>query len=145
MDWTSNPYTLQEDVELTEYTPAMRLEAGALVVDAEYRNKVARANGWYTKPTEKLKTPVRVQQVVALDLALEPISPKNKLPNTCDKKAATKLKAEKLSDEDHEAIMEEICRRDVLEYDEEEDGDEDEDEHESGDDEEEAEDGDDDE
>ena len=42
-----------------------------------------------------------------------------------------KLNAEKLSDDDHEAIMEEIRRRDVLEYDEEED--EDESEEESGD------------
>ena len=78
------------------------------MVDAEYRNKVGRAKGWYTKPTKRLKTIVRVQQVVAADLKLEPISATNKLPNTWDKKAATKLKVEKLSDEDHELIMEEI-------------------------------------
>ena len=132
VDWKSAPYTLQDAVELKEYTPAMRLEAGELVVDAEYRNKVARAQGWYTKPTKPLKTKVRVHQVVAPDLKLAPISAQNKLPNTCDKKNATKLKAEKLSNADHEAIMEEIRRRDVLEYEEEEQEDE-ESEEESGD------------
>ena len=68
------------------------------------------------KPSKKLKTIVCVQQLVAPDLKLKPISAKNKLPNTCNKTQATKLNAEKLRDDDHEAILEEISRRTALEH-----------------------------
>eukprot|EP00966_Prymnesium_polylepis_P105434 2441600-Prymnesium_polylepis.1 len=46
--FTSVPYALQEDVELTEYTPAIKIKAGELVCDAEYFNKVPGAQLWYT-------------------------------------------------------------------------------------------------
>ena len=72
------PYTLQEDVELTEYTPAIRIKAGELVCDADYYNKVEGASLWYTPDQgEGRKTVVRMQQVVATDLKLLPISATN--------------------------------------------------------------------
>ena len=46
-----SPYTLQEDKELKEYTPAIRIKAGELVCDAEYFNKVAGARGWWLPRT----------------------------------------------------------------------------------------------
>ena len=59
-----------------------------------------------------------MQQVVAADLQLEPISATCKLPNTCDKKAATKHKAERVRNQDHDMIMDELERRDRLEHEE---------------------------
>ena len=141
IEFTSEAYTLQHDIELDEYTPAVHIAAGELVCEALYRNKVQRARGWYTKPSTPLKTIVRVQQVVAANLHLEPISATNKLPNTCDKPKATKLKAEKLTDHDNDVILEEIDRRERIEHDELED---DEDEDESEDEADEDEDGEDD-
>ena len=64
-----------------------------------------------------------MQQVVAADTTIDPISPNNKLPNNCDWRGATCLGALKVPNESHDQIIEEIYRREVLEYDEEaEDG-----------------------
>lgn len=120
--WSSAPYTLQADVELTMYTPAIKIKAGELVVDAEYYNKVEGARLWYT-PTqgEGRKTTVRVQQVLAANLTLEPISEKNKLPHGMSKKNkgdATKQGAQRVDPDDHEEILEEIDRRTNLEHEE---------------------------
>ena len=85
--WKSEPYTLQEDEELKEYTPAIVLKAGALVCDAEYFNKVPGASLWYTPMQgEQRKTKVRMQQVVAADLKVAPISDENKLPAGMNRK-----------------------------------------------------------
>jgi hypothetical protein len=105
------------------YTPAIKLKAGELVVDAEYYNKVGGAKLWYTPHTGKdCGTTVRVQQVLAADLTLEPISEDIKLPHGMSKKNkanATKLGAQRVDPEEHEEILEEIDRRTDLEHEEE--------------------------
>ena len=117
---------MQEAVTLTEYEPAIEIEVGELVCDAEYYNKVAGAVSWYT-PTqgEGRKTVVRVQQVLAADLQLAPISADVKLPPAMHKKKkeqATELGARRLDNHDRDLILDEICRRDALEHDEAVDG-----------------------
>ena len=114
--WTTTPYTLQEDVILKEYTPHIKISTGELVCNAQYFNPVPRAPYWYTP----LDTPtvVRMQQVVLPDATLLPISKSNKLPNTCNKASATRLKACKIFLNDHDQILEDINRRDRLSYDE---------------------------
>ena len=129
--FTSAAYTLQQDVELPEYTPALVLKAGELVCDAEYFNKVGGASLWYTPMQgEGSRTKVRVQQVLAADLNLAPISVDNKLPSNMSKKKkeeATKLGALKVKSEDHEELLDEINRRECIEYEDDVDGDSDED------------------
>ena len=71
---------------------------------------------------EERKTKVRVQQVVAADLQLEPISETNMLPKGMSKKSkgiTTKKNAQKIDKYDHEAILDEICRREAVEQEEE--------------------------
>ena len=138
--FTSSAYTLQDDVELEEYTPALKIKAGALVVDAEYFNKVPGASGWYT-PTqgEERKTVVRVQQVLAADLQLAPISDTMKLPpgmSKKNKKDATEKGALHLDKHEHDLILDESARREVLAHDEvvEDDSDSEESDEESADD-----------
>jgi hypothetical protein len=114
--WESSPYTLQEDVELTEYDPPVIIPAGELVAMASWQNKVPRARNWYT-PSENMTT-VRMKQVVAADLFMEPISNVNNPPNTCNKPEARRLGAKRVSEKEHEEIMEEIARRAALEHDE---------------------------
>ena len=90
--------------------------------DADYYNKVPGASLWYTPDQgEGRKTVVRMQQVVAANLQLAPISDANKLPAGMSKKnksAATKLKAMRVDPADHEKMLDEINRREVLEHDE---------------------------
>ena len=120
--FTSSAYTLQDDVELEEYTPAIKIKAGALVCEADYFNKVPGASGWYT-PTqgEERKTVVRVQQVLAADLNLAPISATLKLPSGMskkNKKDATDKGALHLDKHEHDLILDESARREMLEHDE---------------------------
>ena len=118
--FTSSAYTLQDDVELKEYTPAIKIKAGALVCDAEYFNKVPGTSGWYT-PTqgEERKTMVRVQQVLMADLNLEPISATKKLPSgmsKANKKDAAQKGALHLDKHEHDTILDESARREMLEH-----------------------------
>ena len=141
--FTSEPYTLQEDRMLTEFTPAIKVKAGELVCDAEYYNKVAGAQLWYTPMEgEARETLARVQQVIAADLALAPISEENKLPPGMNKKKkaeATKKKAVRVDPKEHEVMLDEISRREALEFDEEGEESEDDSEDEESSDEEEGE------
>jgi hypothetical protein len=114
IEWTTSPYTLQEDQLLQEYDPPQLVKAGELVCEGRYLNQVGRARQWYT-PSE-VPTTVRMQQVIAPDLALMPISKQNKLPNACNKREATKLGAKRISNEDHEIFLDEINRRSILDY-----------------------------
>ena len=100
--WTSAPYLLEE---------------GDRVCDGIYFNKVPGASGWYTPSTPGIKVVVRMQHVVAPDLLLEPVSASNTLPNTCAKQKARDLGAVRVSDHDHDVLMEEARRRDLLEHD----------------------------
>ena len=132
VEWTSEPYTLQEDTELTEYEPPIRLKAGELVVEAEYFEIVPRTKLWYTRmPGPNNRTTVRVNFVVAADLSLSSISSSNKLPSHLSRKAkeeARNLGAQRVSSEEHDEMLEEIHYRETIEFedDEEEDSDEDE-------------------
>jgi hypothetical protein len=112
--WTTCPYTLQEDQLLKEYIPPQLVKAGELVCEGKYFNQVGGARQWYT-PSEVLTT-VRMQEVIAPDLALLPISKQNKLPNTCKKTEATKFGAKRISNDNHDMLLDEINRRSILEY-----------------------------
>jgi hypothetical protein len=118
--WTSSPYTLQEDLLLEEFVPPIRIEAGELVCDAVYWETLPRAKHWWYPKGETDTVTVRMQQVVASNLRLDEISTTNKLPNTCRKREATSVGARRISNHDHDEILDEIARRDALEYEEEE-------------------------
>ena len=112
--WDSVPYTLQEDTVLEEFKPPVVLKSGELVCEGRYFNRVPRAKQWYT--STEILTSVRMKQVVATDIELEPISITNKLPRTCDVKNAKKQNAMRVSDAFHDAILEEIHKRDLLDH-----------------------------
>jgi hypothetical protein len=116
VQFTSEPYTLQEATLLTEYEPPLQLEEGELVCEATYFEKVPRARFWYT-PTE-MTTVLRVQQVVATKIELVEPSPTNPLPNTCKKRDAERLGARKITVSDHDDIIDESSRREQLDYEE---------------------------
>jgi hypothetical protein len=104
--------------KLTEYDPPIKIDKGELVCDGRYWNKVPRAKLWYTPPAEPLDTVVRMQQVVSSKVELEAISEMNKLPITCDRQAAIVLGAKRIRNEDHDEMLEEIYRREALDFDE---------------------------
>jgi hypothetical protein len=79
-----------------------------------YLNKVPRAKRWYTQST--VCATVRLQQAIASNLHLEPLSSTNKLPNTCNKTVAQRKAAKKLSGHLHDVLLSEIARRDMMDH-----------------------------
>ena len=115
LQWTSNPYTLQDDTELTEYDPPEIVEKGTLVCEGNYLNKVPRAKDWYTPSL--VKAIARLQFVIDPNLFLEEESNVCKLPNNCDKRQARQLGAMHIPKQVHALLIDEIIRRDTLDYD----------------------------
>jgi hypothetical protein len=112
LKWTSEPYALQEETEGVSGVIA----AGAMVVDAVYFNMIECAPYWYTQ--SELTAVVEVRHVLWSRLRLEEISATNKLPLTCNRLEATWKRAGKIATQEHEVIMEEAGRRDMLDFNE---------------------------
>ena len=109
VEWCGLPYTLQEDSD--------EIQAGDLVCEATYLNQVERAPYWYT-PSD-MTTVVRLQHVVGADLEMNQPSASIKLPSNCKHKDAVRKGARRLSVYSHELLLDEINRRDALDYEEE--------------------------
>jgi hypothetical protein len=108
--WASVPFASQEDTD--------EWMIGELICDATYHNPVGRARNWYTAGDDCVT--IRVQHVVAADLELQKPSNQIKLPSTCNRREALNKKATRLSDDSHLRILDEINRRDILDYEEDE-------------------------
>jgi hypothetical protein len=115
VEWMTPPYTLQDDERLEEYDPPIIIPKGELVCDAKYWSKVPGARQWYV-PEEDSMTVVRVKQVIAPDIELLAISANVKLPNTCNKRAATTKQSKKIATTEHKTILDEISQREALDY-----------------------------
>jgi hypothetical protein len=113
--WTSTPYKLPEARELREYNPPILVPKGELVADAVYFSKVPRAPRWYT-PTVEISTTVRLQQVILAELLLCNESEESRLPNACNKTEARSKGAQKISEQDHGRLLDEITRMEILEF-----------------------------
>lgn len=122
VEFLTDPFRLDKDTALKEYDPPMLLRKDELVVTAKYFNKVPRASKWYTP--SNIKTTVHIQQVILAGLSLLPISAAdNRLPSYLTKAArrsADAKKAVRIAQSDHEIILEQLARRQIIDYEEEE-------------------------
>ena len=84
-------------------------------VNCLWLNSVHRARHWYTKSSNEAT--LNVVYLVATDLQMHPISPANMIRNHQVRKEAERLGALRMSNESHDFIMDEIERRERLEYD----------------------------
>ena len=120
VQWTTDPYTLQDDLPLESGT---FIPGGEIVCDATYFRKVPRAKQWYipemSEAGENVATTVRMKHVVAPYIKVLEVSDDNKLPNTCNKRQIVPLNPIRISAHDHNAIQDEICRCEELDYEEE--------------------------
>jgi hypothetical protein len=116
LEWDSKAYQLEQDLEQDQ----MVFAKGDWVVEGIYLNRVPRAKQWYTKAPEDevdgLKTIVRLQHVVAVDLTVDGESENQELPRNCDRRKARELGALHISDDEHDEISDEIARRDRLDF-----------------------------
>ena len=91
--------------------------------DAMCWEHVKGSNGWHTRDDEDLVDTHLLSHVILTGLQLMEVSDTNKLPNSCNKKRAMEKNAMKLSDADHDFMMDEMLRRVDLEEQEEEEED----------------------
>jgi hypothetical protein len=139
LQWTSLPYRIEGDQFLTEYDPPIHVKDGELVCEGKYLEELLRAKGWYY-PTA-IRTVVRLQQVLAADIKLSRITaPDNLLPRSGwpqreppfeklgkrpERVRQLQLaeQSTKICQNDHDEVLEEMRRRQLLDYDEEEETD----------------------
>ncbi len=118
--WLSKLYALQTDTEGRSGV----INAGAMVVDRIFFNRVQRAPYWSMLSEET--TIAKVRHVLQSGLQLKKISATNKLPCSNNRLEAKQKKAGKIATQEHEMIMEEAERHDRLEYNDDDDSDEEE-------------------
>jgi len=116
LQWDSEPQTLENDVEID----GIQFHKGDKVVDGTYLNQVPRAKRWYTRAPEEekesLETTIMLRHVVFPDMNLTGESNSQSLPSNCNRVAARQLGALRVSESEHELILDEISRRDRLEF-----------------------------
>ncbi len=118
--WLSKPHALQMDTEGMSGV----INAGAMVVDGIFFNRVQRAPYWHMLLEET--TIVEVRHVLQSGLQLKKISATNKLPWSSNRLEAKQKKTGKIAMQEPEMIMEEAERRNRLEYNDDDDSDEEE-------------------
>ena len=81
VQWTSEPYTLQEDKDINCYIPSVTAYAGEDICDAVFLNPVNSAKYWLT-PMNKRDggIAVRLKQVLLSNITMMKIDKNNKLP-----------------------------------------------------------------
>ena len=87
----------------------------ALKVNCLWLNSVPNARHWYTKSSDEAT--LSVVYLVATDLQMHPISPTNMVRHHQVRKEAERMGALRLSNDSHDFILDEIGRRERLEYD----------------------------
>ena len=103
VEFASLPWTDQEGAKC------------AWKVNCLWLNSVPGARHWYTKSTDEAT--LSVVYLVATDLQMHPISPTNMVRSHLVRKEAERLGALRLSNDSHDFILDEIERRERLEYD----------------------------
>jgi hypothetical protein len=117
VEWTDEPFTLQEDIQLHEYDPPARIQSGELVCKAKYFEQVPRAKFWHT-PTV-YETTVRMKNVLSADVNLLPISAEN-VPRGLSRKSREEVErqgAMQVSEEENEQLRHRITNLDLLDHD----------------------------
>mgnify|MGYP006899817042 FL=1 len=90
LEWTGEPYTLQQEETWNEFTPPMVAKAGELVCEARYLQPLKRAKNWYTHAGPEENTKVMLKHVVAADLLMLKEADDNMLPPGCNRTEAKK-------------------------------------------------------
>jgi hypothetical protein len=116
IQWTSAPFELESERRLNEFDPPIILKEGELVVKANYFYQVPRASKWYTPSS--LETIVRLQQIAHPNLTLLKESDEHQLPNTCSKREARAHGAVRISDQEHDKILDHTSRTAIIDHEE---------------------------
>ena len=98
-----------------------KLPKDSWVCNGYYWNPVPGRGGarWYTESTEPQERTFRIRYVVHPNVAPDPVSPRNPLPNRKDKEIIGELNPVLVSTRLHGAALSEIARRAMIDFEEE--------------------------
>lgn len=117
--WTENPWQAKKDMTVQSDSKPLALFEGEWACRGTWFNYVPGALLWYT--SSKTEVVVRLQHDLDGDVTLEPISDENPLPSTMNpgsRAQAAKLNAMRISDEDHDLLMDMGCQREDFNFEE---------------------------
>jgi hypothetical protein len=80
VQWTGNPYTLQEQYECNAFNPPVLIPTGELVCEAKFWTPMSKGTNWYHEPDDDLFVMVKVKQVVMTDIDMKSVNALNTLP-----------------------------------------------------------------
>ena len=115
--FTSLPYTLQENIKVDNDL----IKEGSLVCEAEYMSPAQEGSLWYLIPKEgTISTAVDMGKVLIARLSVSVITSISQLDRSVNNLTLSNIierKPFKLCGLDYDDIMEEISRKEVIEYD----------------------------
>ena len=114
VQWLSMPYILAEPYICNEYTPPQIIPQGTFVCKAQFLNPLGTNTFWYHDPPSPLPVMVKMKQVIHANLLFTSVSSNNRLPHRFQgyKDMSPRL----LIETNHDLMIQEISRREVLEY-----------------------------
>ena len=116
--WAGTPRQVEKDEVIRVDRKDVQLFAGEWVCDGIWLNHVPRAKNWYFVGNKKVT--VRLKGLLHADLDMMPISADNPLPriNRRVKEQVLPLNPIKVSDYDHDYMMDEAHRREDFDFEE---------------------------
>jgi hypothetical protein len=112
----SSPYTLQNDVEVN----GDRISSGTLVCDAEYLSPAFKGSNWYVTPIGNIvSVVVEMSKVLISNIDVELATERSQLDRNLKVLTSSEILSKKpfrLSDNDRKNIIDEIRRREAMEY-----------------------------
>lgn len=117
--WAGSPWRVEYDQKIKVEENEYQLYRGEWVCEAYWLNNVPRAKFWYTVGETKIV--VRMKHVLHASLDLREISEDNKLPKLPEKtiRQVIPLHPIKISEDDHDFLMDEAHRREDFDHEEE--------------------------
>ena len=118
VEWTADPQVIKEDGVIMVANQPMQVFAGNWVCDGKWLNPVHRAKFWYT--VGDVEVMVWMQNVLNPNLSMSDLSADNPLPRLSNAvaEAVTQKHPIKLNAYDHNFVMDEISRGQMLDHDE---------------------------
>jgi len=112
----SSPYTLQNDVVVN----GDRISSGMLVCDAEYLSPAFKGSNWYVTPIGgTISVIIQMSKVLISNIDVKVVTERSQLDRDMKKLSNADILSKKpfrLSDNDRKTIIDEIKRRDAMEY-----------------------------
>eukprot|EP00978_Attheya_sp_CCMP212_P027714 scaffold93477_cov76-Attheya_sp.AAC.1 len=114
VQWTAMPYIPAEPYICYEYNPPQIIPQGTYVCNTKFLNPMGPSSFWYHEPPATLPVMVKMKQVIHANLTFNGITATNRLPQRF--RGFKDMGPRLLIESHHDLMLQEISRREILEY-----------------------------